>query len=93
MSHSHASLDPSFDGAILKAILNTAVDAIITIDTRGIIHHVNPAVERLFGYAPEELIGHNVSILMPEPDHSQHQGYLERYLATRVPTSSVLDAK
>jgi two-component system sensor kinase FixL len=62
------------------AILATAVDAIITIDERGIIQSVNPATERLFGYAAAELLGGNVSLLMPEPDRSRHDGYLGRYL-------------
>lgn len=66
----------------LRAILNTAVDAIITIDQRGIVDSVNDAVTRMFGYAPAELIGHNVSLLMPSPDRERHDGYLERYLKT-----------
>ena len=50
--------------ARLQAILDAAVDAIVTIDDRGIVESANPAVERLFGYAPAELIGRNVSMLM-----------------------------
>jgi len=65
-----------------QAILDTAVDAIITINERGIIQSANPAVERMFGYAPQELIGKNVSMLMPSPHREQHDGYLERYLRT-----------
>ena len=65
--------DPNIDSqSRLKAIIETAVDGIITIDTRGIIETVNPAAARIFGYQPEEIIGHNVSMLMPEPDHSAH---------------------
>lgn len=72
------------ESAILHAVLNTAIDAIITIDTAGVIHHLNPAVERLFGYTPEELIGRNVAILMPEPDRSRHDQYIHQYTTTRV---------
>ncbi|WP_119269519.1 PAS domain S-box protein [Taklimakanibacter deserti] len=66
----------------LEAILNSAVAAIITIDTKGIIDSVNPATERIFGYAASELVGQNVHILMPEPFHSEHDGYLSNYLTT-----------
>ncbi len=66
----------------LRAILETAVDGIITIDERGRIQGVNPATTRLFGYAPEELIGQNVSILMPQPYRGAHDGYMEHYLRT-----------
>ncbi len=56
----------------LKAIIETAIDGIITIDAKGIIETVNPAAARIFGYQPEEIIGQNVKMLMPEPDRSQH---------------------
>jgi PAS domain S-box-containing protein len=68
--------------AKLGAILKSAVAAIVTIDSRGLIETVNPAAERLFGYAAGELIGRNVSMLMPEPYRSQHDTYLAKYLAT-----------
>jgi PAS domain S-box-containing protein len=66
----------------LRAILDTAADAVITIDSRGIIEAVNPATEQMFGYAQRELVGKNVNLLMPNPYSSEHDGYLARYLAT-----------
>lgn len=72
----------ALDSALLDAILNTAVDAIVTIDDRGIIHHANRSVEKLFGFKPSQLIGRNVSVLMPEPDRSRHDGYIEKYHET-----------
>ena len=66
----------------LRALLSAAVDAIITIDDHGIIAGVNPATLSIFGYTEEELVGHNVSILMPEPYHSEHDHFLSRYRKT-----------
>jgi sigma-B regulation protein RsbU (phosphoserine phosphatase) len=71
--------------ARIRAIVETAVDGIITIDERGIIETCNPAVENLFGYLREELIGRNVSLLMPSPEREEHDGYLIRYSQTRQP--------
>jgi PAS domain S-box-containing protein len=65
-----------------QAILDAAVDAIVTIDEQGIIESANPAVERMFGYQPSELIGKNVSMLMPAPHRERHDGYLQHYLQT-----------
>ena len=69
--------------ALLAAILETAVDAIIVIDTGGIIEDMNPATSKMFGFARDELIGTNVSRLMPSPYREQHDGYLQQYLRTR----------
>lgn len=66
----------------LRAVLNAAVDGIVLIDPAGIIQSVNPSVQKMFGYAPEELVGHNVKILMPSPWREEHDGYLARYQAT-----------
>jgi two-component system CheB/CheR fusion protein len=67
---------------LLATILETAVDAIITIDDRGIIQSFNRAAERMFGYAREQVLGRNVSLLMPEPHSSKHDTYLSSYLKT-----------
>ena len=67
---------------MLQAILESAVNAILAIDSAGRIHSVNPATERIFGYRADELLGQNVKMLMPEPYRSQHDGYLGRYAIT-----------
>ncbi len=64
------------------AILSAAVDGIITINEHGIVKGFNRAAERLFGYRADEVIGRNVSMLMPEPHRSKHDGYLKHYLKT-----------
>lgn len=68
--------------ARLRAVLETAVEGIVTINERGVILTANRAATAMFGYAPGEMIGQNVSMLMPEPARSEHDGYLKRYLAT-----------
>ena len=66
----------------LQAILNTAVDAIFTIDHRGIIRSANPATERMFGFAQAEMVGENIRMLMPATYREEHDSYLARYLQT-----------
>jgi PAS domain S-box-containing protein len=67
----------------LQAILDTATDAIITIDHGGIIRSVNAGAERMFGYTAAEMIGQSVKLLMPSPYREVHDGYLAKYLKTR----------
>jgi len=68
-----------------RALLDVAVDAVITIDHRGIIEAFNRAAEKLFGYEAAEALGMNVTRLMPEPQRSQHDGHLARYLKDGIP--------
>jgi two-component system sensor kinase FixL len=70
------------NAALLTAVIKNAIDGIITIDDRGKIETINPAACSLFQYLPEEVIGKNVSFLMPPPDKQQHDEYLERYQRT-----------
>lgn len=69
----------------LRAILDTAVDGIITIDSKGAIRAFNPAAERMFGWRADEVAGRNIRMLMPEPDQSAHDGYLHNYQAGGQP--------
>jgi two-component system sensor kinase FixL len=68
--------------AHLRSILDTVPDAMVLIDEAGLIRDFSPAAVRLFGWAPDEVMGRNVMMLMPEPYRSQHDGYLERYYRT-----------
>jgi two-component system CheB/CheR fusion protein len=66
----------------MQAILDTATDAILTIDVHGTIQSANAATSRMFGYAAAEMIGQNVTMLMPSPYREAHDGYLTRYRRT-----------
>lgn len=66
----------------IRSVMDNVMEAIIIIDERGLIESVNPAALEIFGYSAHELVGQNVSILMPEPYKSMHNGYIEKYLRT-----------
>ncbi len=68
----------------LDAVVSSVVDAIITIDHTGTVASFSPAAERIFGYEASEVIGRNVKLLMPEPYHGRHDGYLAAYMKTGV---------
>ena len=69
---------------LLETIIATAIDGIITIDSSGIIESINPSALKVFGYEAHEVIGRNISMLMPEPDRSRHDNYIENYHNTGV---------
>ena len=73
------------NAALLKAIIDNAIDGIITIDGNGIVESINPAACKLFLCTPEEVIGQNISTLMPQPYKSQHDEYIHRYQRTNEP--------
>jgi two-component system sensor kinase FixL len=64
---------------LLKSVINYMADGLVGINERGLIHIFNPACERMFGYAAEEVIGKNVSMLMPMPHRAEHDSYLSNY--------------
>ncbi len=64
----------------LRAIVNSTIDAIITIDAKGITRSFNPAAEKLFGYSADDIIGQNINCIVPEPDRSRHDSYLKNKL-------------
>ena len=66
----------------IRSIINNVIDGIITIGEEGVVETINPAVERLFGYTAQEVVGQNVRVLMPDPYRSEHDGYLPNYLRT-----------
>jgi two-component system sensor kinase FixL len=67
------------NATLLNSIIQSAIDGIITIDNRGLVESLNPAALKLFGYDAEEVIGRNIKVLMPEPDRSAHDEYINRY--------------
>jgi two-component system sensor kinase FixL len=77
---SRRALDES--EAHTRAVLESAVDGMISIDEHGVIETFNKAAAAIFGYPAEAVIGRNVSLLMPEPYASEHDAYIRRYLRT-----------
>ncbi len=69
-------------GNRLQAIIETSVEGIITINNHGIVETINSTAVEMFGYQEEEVIGQNIKMLMPEPYHSEHDGYLQNYRET-----------
>ncbi len=69
-----------------RAILSSTLDPVVTIDAHGIIQDASDSVRRVFGWEPQELRGRNVSVLMPDPYHSAHDGYLAAYRRTGATT-------
>lgn len=82
MQQGEVSPDERMSAARWRTIIDAAVDGIVVIDSRGTIEEFNAAAQRMFGYAKDEAIGRNVSFLMPEPDRSRHDGYIEHHLRT-----------
>jgi PAS domain S-box-containing protein len=67
----------------VRGIMDTVVDGIVTIDDTATVLSFNPAAARIFGYQPDEVVGRNVQMLMPEPFRAEHDSYVSRYVATR----------
>jgi two-component system sensor kinase FixL len=82
--HKRTAETLSHTTARTNAILGAAVDGIISIDEAGSIESINPAITRIFGYAPDELVGQNIKVLMPSPYREQHDAHLETYRKTGV---------
>lgn len=86
MQHSLAMQQSAIDALRrIQAISDSIIDALITIDTSGLIATVNRATEYIFGWQSTELLGQNIRMLMPPPHHSQHDSYLASYLSGEPP--------
>jgi len=68
------------DEAFVSSILNTVRDGIVTINSKGLIEVFNPGAENIFGYKKHEVMGKNISMLIPEPHQSAHDGYIEKFM-------------
>lgn len=71
--------------ALLNAIIENAIDGIITINEQGIVETINPSACRLFLYTPSEVIGQNIALLMPSPDREKHNSYISAYMSSGIP--------
>lgn len=78
----HVPTGPQTGESHLRSILATVPDAMVVIDEKGVILSFSATAEKMFGYAENEVIGENVSMLMPSPDRERHDGYLENYRRT-----------
>jgi diguanylate cyclase (GGDEF)-like protein/PAS domain S-box-containing protein len=79
----HINAELSNSETRLRAIFDSVDDGIVTINAAGVIESFNPAMVRIFGYRAEEVIGRNISMLMPEPERSAHDDHMRHYLDTR----------
>ncbi|MEK7302268.1 MAG: PAS domain S-box protein, partial [Pseudomonadota bacterium] len=66
----------------MRSVVEHMVDCVVTTDEKGVILSTNPVMEKLFGYSHDEMIGQNVFIIVPEPDRSKHDSYMENYCRT-----------
>ncbi|MBX3616095.1 ATP-binding protein [Nitrosomonas sp.] len=66
----------------MRSVVEHMVDCVVTTDEKGTILSVNPVMEKLFGYSHDEMIGQNIAIIIPEPDRSKHESYMENYCRT-----------
>jgi len=66
----------------LRAVIDSMVIGVITIDGRGVVQSFSPGAERMFGYAPDDVVGNNIRMLIPEPRHSEHDSYIANYINT-----------
>lgn len=71
--------------ALLNAIIENAIDGIITINELGVVETINPSACRLFLYTPDEVIGQNIALLMPSPDREKHDSYIGNYKSSGIP--------
>src|SRR5215469_7193630 len=81
-SGGNAAFTHADSAGLFETLLATAVDGIMVIDEQERALIYNPACQRLFGYSPDEVLGRNIKMLMPEPYRSEHSGYINRYLTT-----------
>src|SRR5258708_39805260 len=81
-SQRDVSSEQAADGELFRIVAETATDVIVTIDKKSRILFVNAAVENVFGYRPKELLGQEITVLMPEYLRELHRTSISRYLAT-----------